>query len=111
MLAPVRCDTAWSQKTKPQVTAYMALPPNQSGDIGRVLFRLTDGRGSTVGEYQGKVETFEAYGRFQRAVARWPSDLSPPGTYSLIGIIYDRQGRELSRVVPRLVSVGVRPGY
>ncbi len=111
VLAPIRCDIAWSQKTKPHVTAYMALPPNQSHAIGRVLFRLTDGRGSTVGEYQGRVETFEAYGRFQRAVARWPSDLSPPGTYSLIGIIYDRQGRELSRVAPRLVSVGVRAGY
>ena len=89
----------------------MALPPNQSGDIGRVLFRLTDGRGSTVGEYAGKVEIFEPYGNFRRAVAEWPSDLSPPGTYSLIGIIYDRRGHELARVAPRKVSVGMKAGY
>ena len=111
VLAPVRCDTAWSQKTKPHVTAYMALPPNQSDNISRVVFRLTDAHGSTVGETAGKIETFEKYGSFRRAVAQWPSDLSPTGTYNLIGIIYDRRGRELARVAPRMVSVGMKAGY
>ncbi len=111
VLAPVRCDTAWTQPTTPRVTAYMALPPNQSDDIGRVLFRLTDGKGSTVGEYAGTIETFEEYGSFRRAVAEWPSDLSPAGTYGLIGIVYDRRGQELARVMPRLVSVGMKAGY
>ncbi len=111
VLAPMRCDTAWGQATKPQVTAYLALPPNQSDEVGRVLFQLTDLHGSTIGEYRGKTEILEAYGGFRRVVAQWPADLSPAGGYNLTGIIYDSQGRELARVAPRMVSVGMRPGY
>ena len=110
-MAPVRCDTAWAQETKPPVTAYMALPPNHAGDVGRVLFRLTDPKGSTIGDYPVKIETFEKYGGFRRAVAQWPADLSPPGRYNLTAIIYDKQARELTRVAPRMVSVGIQSRY
>jgi len=111
VMAPLRCDTAWKQDTKPHVTAYMALPPNRHDDVSRVLFRVVDTRGSTLGEYPAKVEVFEAVGEFRRAVARWPADLSLPGTYNLVGILYDQSGAELARVTPRMVSVGMQAGY
>ncbi len=111
VLMPARCDTAWKQETVPHVTGYMALPPNYAEDIGRILFRLTDLRGSTLAEFSGKIETFAEYGQFRRAVARWPSDLTPAGGYHLVGIVYDTEQRELTRVAPRMVSVGMTPGY
>lgn len=111
ILAPIRCDTAWTQTTLPRVTAYMAIPPNHSEVIGRVLFRVVDPYGSMLGDYIGTIETFEAAGNFQRAMAEWPSDHATPGAQSLLGIIYDKEGNELARVVPRMVSVGMRQGY
>ena len=46
-----------------------------------------------------------------RAEAQWPTDEAAPGTYLPLGIIYDRDGKELTRVAPRLVSVNNAPGY
>lgn len=111
VLAPIRSDIEWAQTTKPNVTAFLALPPNEVASIGRVLFRLVDLRGSTIAEYEGAIETFAEYGSFKRAVARWPSDFAPAGTYNLVGIVYDKDERELTRVAPRMVSVGERKGY
>ncbi|MEK7675829.1 MAG: hypothetical protein AAB676_08365 [Verrucomicrobiota bacterium] len=111
VLCPIRCDTAWTQNTKPHVTGYLAIPPGQAGQIGKVAFRILDLKGETLEEFAGKTETFEAEGNFQRAVAQWPSDLAVPGAHHLLGIIYDLSGKELARVAPRLVSVNMAPGY
>jgi len=111
VMMPVRCDTAWTQDTTPQVTAFMAIPPNRDGQIGRVVFRALGLDGKKLGEYEGKIEAFAAEGSFQRAVAQWPSDLVGPGAYHLLGIVFDKSGKELTRVAPRMVSANMQPGY
>jgi len=111
VMMPVRCDTPWTQNSKPMVTGYMALPPYQSDRIGKVVFKLSSLKGETLGEFEGKIETFESEGNFKRAVAQWPGDLAMPGAYQLLGIVYDKAGKELARVAPRMVSVGMTPGY
>jgi hypothetical protein len=111
VMMPVRCDTAWTQPGKPQVTGYMAVPPNHGGDIGKIVFRVLGLDGSTLGDFPGRIETFEAEGNFQRAVAKWPSDLATPGAHQLLGLVYDKDGKELTRVAPRLVSTGMNQGY
>jgi len=111
VMMPIRCDTAWVQNTKPHVTGHVALPPDQADQIGKVIFRVLGLNGSTLGEYLGKLETFEAEGNFQRVTARWPSDLATPGAHQIVGIVYDRNGQELTRVTPRMVSVNMSPGY
>lgn len=111
VMAPVHCDTAWTQKTRPMVTGYMALPPNQDDVIGRVIFRIVGLHGETLGEYPGKVQVFEHEGNFQRATAQWPNDVAVPGEHQLLGIIYDKSNNELTRVAPRMVSVNLTRGY
>ena len=111
VMFPIRCDTAWTQPTKPQVLGYMALPPNHSGSIGKVAFRILDLAGKPLGEFEGKIETFEPVGDFRRATAQWPGDAAPPGAHHLLGIVYDQSGKELARVAPRMVSVNMAPGY
>ena len=108
---PVRCDTAWTQTTKPQVTAYLALPPDQADQIGKVVFRILGLDGAALGEYPGKIETFESAGNFQRAAAQWSNELATPGAHHLLGIVYDKAGKELARVAPRMVSVNMQPGH
>src|SRR5437867_9673273 len=87
VMMPIRCDTAWTQSTKPQVTGLMALPPNHASAIGKVVFRLIGLDEKTLGDYEGEIETFESEGNFQRAVAHWTSELAATGTYHLIGIV------------------------
>ena len=111
VMTPIRCDTAWTQNTKPQVTGYMAIPPNHGGQIGKVVFRVLGLERKKLADYEGKIETFEAAGNFQRAVAQWPNELTVPGAFHLLGIVYDKSGKELTRVAPRMVSVGMAPGY
>jgi hypothetical protein len=111
VMFPVRCDTAWTQNRKPMATGYMAIPPNQAELIGKVGFKLIGLAGQTLGEFEGKIETFQSEGNFKRAVAQWPSDLATPGAHHLVGVIFDKSGRELTRVAPRMVSVGTTPGY
>ncbi len=110
VMFPIRADTAWGQPTKPHVTGMMALPPNRP-EIGKVIFRVLRLDGKNVGDFEAKIETFEQDGNFQRAIAQWPNDLAAPGQFHLLGIVYDKQGRELSRVSPRMVSVNMLPGY
>jgi hypothetical protein len=110
-MAPVRCDTAWAQSSRPLVTAFMALPPDHASHVGKVLFRLQRLDGSALGEYVGRIDTFAAEGNFQRAVAQWPSDDAPAGSYHLTGVLFDVVGRELARVAPRMLSVNMIPGY
>jgi len=111
VMMPIRCDTAWGQNTKPLVTGFMGLPPNQSDLIGKVLFKIMGIEGQALGEFEGKIETFESEGNFKRAVAQWPSDLARPGAHHLLGVVYDKSGNELARIAPRMVSVGMTSGY
>jgi len=89
----------------------MAIPPNHSGEIGKVVFRVIGLAEKNLGDYQGEIETFESEGNFQRAVARWPSEVAAHGTCHLLGIVYDKSGKELTRVAPRMVSANMQPGY
>lgn len=107
---PIRCDVAWSQHTRPMVTGYMALPPN-CDQVGKVMFRVMGLDGKQLGEFPGKVETIQQEGNFQRAKAEWSYDLVAPGAYQLLGIVYDKSGKELGRVAPRMMSVNMSPGY
>jgi len=50
-------------------------------------------------------------GNFARAYASWPNDLAPPAAHHVTAIIYDKQGKELTRIAPRLVSTSMRQGY
>lgn len=111
VMFPVRCDTAWGQPGKPMVTGLMGLPPNFSDDIGKVAFRIIDLKGKKLGEFDGKIETFQSEGNFQRASAQWPNDLAIPGAHQLVGVVYDKSGKELARIAPRMVSVNMQPGY
>ena len=111
VMFPIRCDTAWSQPAKPEVLGYMAIPPNKTDIIGKVVFRVLSLDGKTLGDFDGKIETFEVLGNFLRASAQWPNDLALPGAHLLLGIIYDPSGKELTRVAPRMVSVNMAPGY
>lgn len=111
VMAPIRIDTVWEQPTRAMVTAMMALPPTHADAIGKVAFRLTDLDGRTLGEYEGTVATLAPYGDFRRATAQWPADVAAPGQHHVTGIVYDRSGRELARVAPRLVSVNMTSGY
>jgi hypothetical protein len=89
----------------------MAVPPGQGDAIGKIVFRVLGLDGAVLGDFPATLETFEAEGAFQRAVANWPSDLAPPGTHHLLGLVYEKAGKELTRVAPRMVSVNMTPGY
>lgn len=111
VMMPVRCDTPWTQQTKAMVTGKLALPPDHADQIGKVVFRVLDLEGKTLGEYPGKVQTVHEAGRFQLAEAQWPSDAAVPGMHNLIAIVYGQDGKELCRVAPRMVSAGWVQGY
>jgi hypothetical protein len=111
VMMPIRCDTAWTQTTKAMVTGYLALPPQQSAEVGKIVFRLLDTEGNILGDFAGQVQSLDADGKFQRATATWPTDLAVPGEHFLLGLVYDRQGRQLARVAPRMVSVQNSQGY
>lgn len=59
VMFPIRADTAWTQPSKPQVTAMMALPPNRP-EVGKVLFRVLRLDGKNIGDFEARIETFEA---------------------------------------------------
>jgi hypothetical protein len=111
VLMPMRCDTAWGQPVKAHASGSIALPPNHGDQIGKIVFRLTDLEGKSLGEYDAKTEVFEKTGNFARAHASWPLDVAPPGAHHVTAIVYDKSGTELTRVAPRLVSVNMAPGY
>lgn len=111
VMMPMRCDTAWGQPVKAQASGWIALPPNHSDQVGRIVFRLLDLEGAPLGEFEAKSQVFEPEGNFARALATWPADLAPPGGHSVIAIVFDKSGKELCRVAPRLVSVNMQPGY
>jgi len=111
VMFPIRCDTAWTQETKPLVTGYMAIPPNLRDQVGKVVFRLLNLERDTIGDFEGKIETIESDGGFLRASAQWPSACAQPGQYLLVGIVYDKDGKERTRVAPRMVSDHMQPGH
>jgi hypothetical protein len=57
------------------------------------------------------VKAINKAGRFSLAEAQWPTDAAPPGLHTLIGIVFDADGKELCRVAPRMVSAGWVQGY
>jgi hypothetical protein len=110
-MMPVRCDTPWSQQGKGMVTGYMVVPSNHADQVRKYIFRLTDLNGKAITDYEAKVETINPDGNFQRAVVRWPIDVAAPGSYHLVGLAIDKDGKELARVAPRMVSVHMSQGY
>lgn len=111
VMLPIRCDTPWNQPTKAMVTGKMAVPPDQADQVGKIVFRLSDLEGQPLGDYEGKVSTINEAGRFFLAEAQWPSDVAPPGLHTLVGIVFGKDGKELCRVAPRMVSAGWVQGH
>ncbi|HVV98806.1 MAG TPA: sugar-binding protein [Planctomycetaceae bacterium] len=111
VMMPIRVDTPWDQPTAAHAYGQIALPPNQLDTVGKIVFRLTDLDGKTLGEFEAAREVFEKEGHFVRATAHWPTDIAPPGGSQVMAIVYDKDGKELTRVAPRLVSVNMAPGY
>lgn len=111
VMMPVRCDTPWTQPNRGQVTGQMVLPPGYRDTVGKVVFRLNDLEGNTLGEYTGKTVALEEEGDFYVSQAQWSVDDAIPGRHTLMAIVYDREGNELTRVAPRMVSVGMTQGY
>ena len=110
-MMPMRCDTPWNQPTKALVTGKIAVPPDHADEVGKVVFRVSDLEGKTLGEYAGTVQAIHAGGRFQLAEAQWPSDVAVPGLHTLVAIVFDKSDKELCRVAPRMVSAGWVQGY
>src|SRR5262245_20741678 len=111
VMAPVRCDTPWTQKTKAHVTGQISLPPDHADQIGKIDFVINDLMGKKLGEYTAERKTIQEAGHFYLAEAQWPADAAPPGQHTLIAIVHDKSGNELCRVAPRLVSAGWLQGY
>lgn len=111
VMMPVRCDTPWTQPTTAMVTGQIALPPNQADQVGKVVFRVIDLEGKTLGEYPAKTKTLNEEGSFRTAEAQWPTSVAVPGAHVLIADVLDKEGHLLTRVAPRLVSVGMQQGY
>jgi hypothetical protein len=112
ILMPMRVDVPWSQTTRPQAVGQIALPPGREEEIGRIVFMLTDLSGRQLGEFTAEDEVSLAKeGGFAVRQARWPAEIAPPGRYHVNAVVFDKQGAELTRVAPRLVSVNVEPGY
>jgi hypothetical protein len=112
VLMPMRVDVPWKQTATPVVRASIALPPNRSEEIGRIVFVLTDLRGQTIGEYPAdQEEIIQPQGDFVRRSAAWPVALAAAGTYHVTSIVSDQHGQELTRIAPRLSSVNMDQGY
>ena len=88
------------------------MPPNHTDEVGKIVFRLTDLAGKTLGEYEAKpAVSFQPDGHFATATATWPTDVAPPGGHHVTAIVYDKSGKELTRIAPRLVSTTMKQGY
>ena len=111
VMMPIRCDTAWEQLTKARAHGRITLPPNHSDAVGKIVFRVSHLTGKTLGEFEARPHTIQQEGNFVSAIASWPVDVAPPGSHHVTAIVYDRDGTELTRVAPRLVSTSMRQGY
>ena len=112
VMMPIRIDTAWSQGGKPKVQARIALPVNHLEKIGKIMFQVSDLSGKLLGEFEAReTEILGSDPNFSRKMTTWPADLTAPGSYTAVAVIYDKKGKELGRVAPRLVSVNMKQGY
>jgi hypothetical protein len=111
VLTPIRCDIGWTQKTKALTTGQIALPPDHANEIGKIVFRTADLSGKQTGEYEAERKTIQEAGRFYLAEAHWPSDAAIPGEHTVIAVVFGKNGQELCRVAPRMVSAGWIQGY
>lgn len=111
VMMPVRCDTPWTQPTKALVTGRIALPPNHAEQVGKVVFRVVDLEGKMLGEYPAEKKPIHEAGKFLTAEAQWPTDVAVPGGHVLVAEVFGQEGKLLTRVAPRLVSVGMQQGY
>ena len=111
VMMPIRCDTAWGQPQKPRAHGLISLPPNHLNLVGKTVFQITDLSGKKLGEFVAKSMPMVKEGGFHHAAAAWPVDLAPPGQHHVTAIVFDKNGHELCRVAPRLVSTSMRQGY
>ena len=77
----------------------------------RIVFRIIDLEGKTLGEFPAERSTINEPGKFYLAEAHWPADIAPPSQHTVIAILTDKSGNELCRIAPRLVSAGWLQGY
>ena len=87
------------------------MPVNHADQVGPVVFRIHDLRGTPVADFETTRQVFEQEGNFAVASAHWSIEISPPAACQILAIIYDKQGNELARVAPRLTSVNWSLGY
>ena len=111
VMMPMRVDLPWSQKTRAHAYGQIAMPVNHADQVGRVVFRIHDLRGTPVADFEATRQVFQRDGNFAVASAHWSIDKSPPAACQILAIIYDKQGNELARVAPRLTSVNWDLGY
>ena len=111
VLAPMRCDTAWNQKTRALVTGQIALPPDHADQTGKIVFTISDLSGKKLGEYPADRKTIQEAGKFHLAEAQWPADAAISGQHTVIAVVFDTSGNELCRVAPRLHSAAMTQGY
>jgi hypothetical protein len=112
VMMPMRVDVAWTQPTRPMITAHIAAPPIFRDQVGRVEFQVFDLEGKLLAKHEaGKPQPLADEGHFALLTAQCPVDVAPPGACQVAAVIYDRDGKELTRVAPRLVSTGMNPGY
>jgi hypothetical protein len=111
-MMPLRVDIPWKQTVEPAVKATIAMPPNHLHEIGRVIIRLTDLTGKEIAEFLADdKEVIESDGGFTCRSGVWPTSLADPGRYHVTAIVFDRAGKELTRVAPRLSSMNMDQGY
>ena len=48
---------------------------------------------------------------FYLAEAHWPADAAISGQHTVIAVVHDKNGKELARIAPRLVSASWTQGY
>ena len=92
-------------------TGQIALPPDHADEIGKIVFRINDLAGKTIGEHPAERKTINEGGKFYLAEAQWPIDAAAPGQHIVVAVLSDKDGRELARVAPRLMSAGWTQGY
>lgn len=110
VMMPVRVDTPWNQKIAAEAQAMISLPPNNTDEVGRIVFQVTDLEGKSLGEFEAVTKQMPGPA-FSRAIATWPNDAASPGGYHVTAIVYDKAGKELTRIAPRLVSTSMQQGY
>ncbi len=112
VLMPVRVDVPWQQPGEPQVIAKISIPPVTLVKFGKVEFHVSDLEGHSLGVYTaGDTETLADSKWFQYRTAAWPLSVTPGGAYHVHAVVYDADGRELTRVAPRMISVNMQQGY